>query len=109
MLHFGSNLEYYIKTRAIQSICNEMDRHLADISQEREQGDIDMDELAQVHEEYIKNITKLCFLDARNAEVLKMLLAILQITLDFRRLCKHYLCPSVRDDASSSSEGAAEP
>lgn len=65
-----------------------------------------MDELAQVHEEYIKNITKLCFLDKRNQEVLKMLLAILQITLDFRRLCQHYLSgPSIRDDASSSSEG----
>ena len=46
MLHFGSNLEYYIKTRAIQSICNELDRHLAELSQEREHGDIDMDELA---------------------------------------------------------------
>jgi hypothetical protein len=31
MLHFTQNLEYYIKTRAIQSICNELANQLKEI------------------------------------------------------------------------------
>jgi len=32
LLHFSNNLEYYIKTRAIQSICNEMNARLKELS-----------------------------------------------------------------------------
>jgi hypothetical protein len=38
MLHFSSNLEYYIKTRAIQSICNEMNSKLHELSSNAKVG-----------------------------------------------------------------------
>lgn len=31
MLHLSNNLEYYIKTRAIQSVCNELDAQMKEI------------------------------------------------------------------------------
>ena len=34
LLHFSNNMEYYIKTRAIQSICNELDAKLVDIQRD---------------------------------------------------------------------------
>ncbi len=66
MLHFSNNLEYYIKTRAIQSVCNELDAQMTEIQGERgeiERGRTDMDYLIQIHDEYMSKIMKLCLLD----------------------------------------------
>ena len=80
MLHFSNNLEYYIKTRAIQTICSQLNsklkeiittetRHSSGLTGEDEAakgGTTDMDELVQIHEDFIKEITTQCFLDPKN-------------------------------------------
>ncbi len=53
MLHFTSNLEYYIKTRAIQSICNELANQLKEIEETEKcdkmsGGKTDMDNLVTI-------------------------------------------------------------
>jgi hypothetical protein len=44
-----------------------------DISSE----EIDMDELSEIHEAFLKKVTFLCFLDPKNKQVLDMLMPIL--------------------------------
>ena len=122
MLHFSNNLEYYIKTRAIQTICSQLNsklkeiittetRHSSGLTGEDEAakgGTTDMDELVQIHEDFIKEITTQCFLDPKNQKVFDIISGILQITLDFRTLCKHYFLalhsedPLVNERSSSS-------
>jgi len=43
-----------------------------------------MDELIEIHDEYLKKIVKLCFLDSKSKSVLDMISGLLQIALDFR-------------------------
>jgi hypothetical protein len=54
-----------------------------------------MDELIEIHEEYLKKILKLCFLDSKSKSVLDIIQGILQISLEFRQLCKKYLLVSI--------------
>lgn len=101
MLHFAGNLEQYLKTRALQQTSGELERQLGELAAE------DMDELAELHAGFLKKAGHLCFLDARNKQVLDMLLPILQITLDFRALCRHYLCAPPADDSDEEADPAA--
>eukprot|EP00347_Sterkiella_histriomuscorum_P006822 403351300 len=110
-LHFSNNLEYYLKTRAIQQICNELDTKLKDLqhdytSNEEFQSNnvsadqidpnsmIDMDALIQIHQEFLMNIMRLCLLDLKSKILLDLVLKVLQICLNFRELCLKYLIRS---------------
>lgn len=89
MLHFTSNLEYYIKTRAIQSICNELANQLKEIEESEKDeasnekkngfgsGMTDMDQLVTIHEEFMSKIIKLCLLDSKSKNFLDLILNIL--------------------------------
>jgi hypothetical protein len=109
MLHFTSNLEYYIKTRAIQSICNELANQLKEIEETEKcdkmsGGKTDMDNLVTIHEEFMSKIIKLCLLDSKSKNFLDLILNILQVSLDFRALVKKYLIPFQSNDSSDEDE-----
>ncbi|CDW85435.1 gamma-tubulin complex component 5 [Stylonychia lemnae] len=103
-LHFSNNLEYYLKTRAFQQVCNQLDIKLADIQQDlaeqMNQNDldtnsmIDMDALVQIHQDFLLNIMRLCLLDNKSKLLLDMVLKVLQICLSFRELCQKYFLRS---------------
>ncbi|TNV71835.1 hypothetical protein FGO68_gene5096 [Halteria grandinella] len=63
----------------------------------------DMDELIEIHDEFLKKIIKLCFLDSKSKNVLDMISDLLKIPLEFRQLCKKYLLPSTQQEDSESS------
>lgn len=80
MLHFSSNLEYYVKTRAIQSVCNQLSAKLKEITtefSEEKSGTSDMDSLIQIHNDYLKNIMKLCLLHQSDRSFLELILNLL--------------------------------
>ena len=80
MLHFSSNLEYYVKTRAIQSVCNQLSVKLKEITiefSEEKSGTSDMDSLIQIHNDYLKNIMKLCLLHQSDRSFLELILNLL--------------------------------
>ena len=114
---FTNNLEYYIKTRAIQSICIDLDKKLKDIEEEyiqqittsfdeNEMGGVmtDMDELIIIHNDFLSNILKSCILEQKNRQYHDLLMNLLQVCLDFRILCKHYLLTGSNDNEDDDGE-----
>jgi hypothetical protein len=79
MLHFSNNLEYYIKTRAIQEISNEMEARLKDIAANSGEATTatDMEDLIEIHEDYIKKIMRMCFLESKYKTVHELIEKIL--------------------------------
>ena len=97
LTHFTTNMEYYIKTRAIQSVYNDLQNQLKEISSDAgcmsfdSTGMTDMDKLVTIHEEFLLKIIKLCMIDSKSKSTYDLIISLLQSCLDFRVLCKRYL------------------
>lgn len=57
----------------------------------------DMEDLIEIHEDYIKKIMRMCFLESKYKTVHELIEKILQISLDFRGLQKKYLLPQKKN------------
>lgn len=53
-----------------------------------------MDGLVEIHDEFLIKITKLCMLDKKSSQLHDAVEKVLQLSLDFRQLCKKFLIDS---------------
>tara|TARA_B110000285_G_C14644856_1_gene389242 strand:+ start:245 stop:535 length:291 start_codon:yes stop_codon:yes gene_type:complete len=63
----------------------------------------DLDDIIEMHDAYLKRIMQLCLLDDKSQELLKLIVQIVDISQEFRRLVKLYLLDSDIDDDDSEN------
>ena len=63
-----------------------------------------MDALADMHEEFLDKVTKLCLLDQKSKELNDYIQKVLQVSLEFRYLCIKYFLDRGEINAKNNDE-----
>ena len=112
--HFTNNIEYYFKTSALKQCSNvltaringlrETESALDSLNPEKmyKQDDlgIDMDKLVQLHKEFLDSAIRRCMLHQKFKYMRRELGNLMNLVLEFRKICKKYLLTSGEDDLS---------
>ena len=103
LLHFITTMDDYFMNRGTYMECLKLQDQLMKI---KGSSASDLDDIIEMHDKYLSNIISLCLMDAKSSQLLQIIMEILVVCQDFRKLVKMYL---LSDDANSDNESDGKP
>lgn len=107
LLHFITTMDDYFMNRATHLECLQFQKNLASLYQppKEQTGKLnsievttDLDDIIQMHDAYLGRIMQLCLLDTKSQELLRYIMEIVEICLQFRKLIRFYLIENDNPD-----------
>ena len=106
-------MDDYFMNRATHLECLEFQKKLSSLYQPQKeqttklnqlQVTTDIDDIIQMHDTYLSKIMQLCLLDLKSQELLRYVMEIVEICLQFRKLIRFYLIENDNPDRGSDDD-----
>jgi len=112
LLHFITTMDDYFMNRATHLECMEFQKKIASLYKPKDHSDklsnitptTDLDDIIQMHDNYLGRIMQLCLLDTKSQELLRYIMEVVDICQQFRKLVRHYFLDSDNPDQNSDDE-----